>query len=182
MENFCECYHCPIRHPSLMAQSIDMAAYRIAIHDLYHSHTSNGVDADQLGYSLTAGDEARADDYGGWLLWPNICFEVYPGGYMNTFHNIPLTPELTLQNCDWYFPQAEPTQEQEEAAKFVDTVREEDVSIVESVQRGYHRPGLRAGPFHRRRRTDRVERTRGPPLPDAGQDGARRLRNGAARE
>ncbi len=146
MENFCECYHCPIRHSSLMDGCLDMSSYRIETMDIWHHHTTVSPGEAKLAYGVGEAGKARPD-FGAWLLWPNICFEVYPGGYMNTFHNMPVTPELTLQRCDWYFPQSEPTPEQEEAASFVDGVREEDISIVESVQRGYHSRGYDQGRF-----------------------------------
>ena len=146
MENFCECYHCPISHPSLSNACLDMSTYRIETMDLWHHHTTVSPGEEKLGYGVGEAGKARPE-FGAWLLWPNICFEVYPGGYMNTFHNMPLTPELTVQYCDWYFPQSEPTPEQEEAAAFVDGVRVEDISIVESVQRGYHSRGYDQGRF-----------------------------------
>ena len=146
MENFCECYHCPISHPSLMNACLDMSTYRIETKDIWHHHTTVSPGEAKLAYGVGEDGKARPD-FGAWLLWPNICFEVYPGGYMNTFHNMPVTPELTLQQCDLYFPQTEPTPEQEQAASFVDGVREEDISIVESVQRGYHSRGYDQGRF-----------------------------------
>ncbi len=146
MENFCECYHCPISHPSLSNACLDMSTYRIETMDIWHHHTTVSPGEETLGYGVGEAGKARPD-FGAWLLWPNVCFEVYPGGYMNTFHNMPVTPELTVQYCDWYFPQSEPTLEQEEAASFVDGVREEDIPIVESVQRGYHSRGYDQGRF-----------------------------------
>ena len=46
---------------------------------------------------------------------------------------------------EWYFPTEEPTPEQREVIEFVDVVRDEDVPICESVQRGLHSLGYTQG-------------------------------------
>ena len=46
---------------------------------------------------------------------------------------------------EWYFPTEEPTPEQQEVIEFVDVVRDEDVPICESVQRGLHSLGYSQG-------------------------------------
>ena len=49
-------------------------------------------------------DSFVRDEFGSWLLWPNWCLEVYPGGNLTVFHHVPVTPELTVQKVEWYFP------------------------------------------------------------------------------
>ena len=78
-------------------------------------------------------------------VWPNWVLECYPGGYMTVFHHVPTGPEETEQQCEWYFPTAEPTQDQKDVIAFVDVVRQEDVPICESVQRGLHSLGYTQG-------------------------------------
>ena len=86
-------------------------------------------------------------EFGSWLLWPNFVLEVYPGGYLNVFHHLPAGPEKTLQLVEWYFPTAEPTPEQKEVVEFVDVVRDEDIPLCESVQKGLHSLGYSQGRF-----------------------------------
>ncbi len=144
VENYSECYHCPNRHPGLAQGSLDMASYRITVHDKYHSHASRGV-GDNTRYARSPQGDAGEREFGSWLLWPNWAIEVYPGGYLNVFHHLPLAAERTLQLCEWYFPSAEPTAAQREVIDFVNTVRDEDVPLCETVQRGLHSMGYTQG-------------------------------------
>ncbi len=146
MENFSECYHCPNQHPSLSEGSLDMKTYQITVHEKYHSHASRGVGGDtQYARSMDTDGEER--EFGSWMLWPNWCLEVYPGGYLNVFHHLPVAPEKTVQMCEWYFPLSEPTSEQREVINFINIVRDEDIPIVETVQKGLHSIGYNQGRF-----------------------------------
>ena len=146
VENYSECYHCPNRHPGLCEGSLDLDSYRITVHPEYHSHASRGV-GESTAYARESAGEEGEREFGSWLLWPNFALEVYPGGYLNVFHHQALAPEKTLQRIEWYFPTERPTPEQEEVVAFVDVVREEDVPICESVQRGLHSLGYTQGRF-----------------------------------
>jgi choline monooxygenase len=146
VENFSECYHCPGQHKGLVAGGLDLDSYSIAIHDAHHSHTSRGKgDASQY----PAGDHAapRSQEFGGWLIWPNLSLEVYPGGYLNIFHHTPAGPEKTVLVIEWYFADETPAAERQEVVDFMHTVRIEDIPICESVQRGLHSMGYSQGRF-----------------------------------
>lgn len=146
VENYSECYHCPNQHPGLANGLLDMDSYQITVHERFHSHASRGV-GEKTAYarSTSSGDNER--DFGSWLLWPNFCLEVYPGGYMNVFHHLPNGPEHTVQICEWYFPSDTPTKEQQDVINFVDEVRNEDIPLCETVQKGLHSDGYRQGRF-----------------------------------
>ncbi len=146
VENYSECYHCPNQHPGLATGSLDMASYQITIHEKFHSHSSLDV-GDNTAYARedVVADGERA--FGSWLIWPNFVLEVYPGGYMNVFHHLPEGPEKTVQICEWYFPSETPTPEQQEAIEFVDAVRDEDIPLCETVQKGLHSQGYDQGRF-----------------------------------
>ena len=144
VENYSECYHCPNRHPALMQGSLDLDSYRITVHPEYHSHSSRGV-GESTVYARSMDTDGEEREFGSWLLWPNFALEVYPGGYLNVFHHQPTAPERTVQRVEWYFPTEEPTPEQREVIEFVDAVRNEDVPICESVQRGLHSLGYTQG-------------------------------------
>lgn len=66
---------------------------------------------------------------------------------MTVFHNLPAGPEKTKQRIEWYLPDNEPTADEQELIEFVDVVRREDFSLVESVQRGLHSKGYDRGRF-----------------------------------
>jgi len=146
IENYAECYHCPVSHPGLATAALDMNSYFIAVHDAYHVHSSGNCGESQ-GYQLATGSGPRDGDFSSWFIWPNTVFEYYPGGKLTLFHNKPLGPERTLQTIEWYLPQDTPTPLEQEIIDFVDEVRIEDIPIVESVQRGLHNRGYRGGRF-----------------------------------
>ena len=144
VENYSECYHCPNQHPSLSQGSLDMESYQITVHPEYHSHASRGV-GDATAYARSMDSDGAEREFGSWLLWPNFALEVYPGGYLNVFHHLPVGPEKTVQLVEWYFPTEQPTPEQQDVIEFVDVVRNEDIPICENVQRGLHSLGYAQG-------------------------------------
>lgn len=144
VENYSECYHCPNRHPSLVGGALDIRSYRIHTLPGYHRHITTDV-GDAQGYRIERGKDGASEEFGSWLLWPNMVFEVYPGGNLTTFHHVPDGPERTLQQTEWFFPSAKPTPAQQEVVDFVHVVREEDIPICESVQRGLHSLGYERG-------------------------------------
>jgi choline monooxygenase len=145
MENYSECYHCPNQHKSFVASGVDIGTYRIAVHPHHHSHSSRDK-GDAQGYG-TRSATAKSDDFGSWMLWPNWCIEVYPGGNLTIFHHVPVGPERTVQNIEWYFAGTEVTPAEQEVIDFVHVVRLEDIPLCESVQKGLHSLGYRQGRF-----------------------------------
>jgi len=146
VENFSECFHCPISHRSLVEGALDYESYRVTVHDHHHSHRSRDKGPNQ-GYGTRTAGAAKANEFGSWLLWPNWCIEVYPGGNLTVFHHVPLGPERTMQKVEWYFPNDPPTAAEQEVIDFVHGVRLEDIPLCESVQSGLHSLGYRGGRF-----------------------------------
>jgi choline monooxygenase len=56
-------------------------------------------------------------------------------------------PERTIQETEWYFPNETSSQNEREVMAFVNVLREEDILICESVQRGLHSLGHQQGRF-----------------------------------
>ena len=83
VENYCECYHCPNQHPSLVDAALDISRYKINIHHNYHRHVTTDV-GDAQGYAMADSGQGE-ENFGSWLLWPNMVFEVYPGGNLTRF-------------------------------------------------------------------------------------------------
>jgi carnitine monooxygenase subunit len=146
VENYSECFHCPISHRSLVEGALDYPSYRITVHPHHHSHRSRDK-GDARGYASRTETAANTREFGSWLLWPNWCLEVYPGGNLTVFHHVPLGPEQTVQRVEWYFPQARLSPADQEVIDFVHGVRLEDIPICESVQAGLHSLGYRQGRF-----------------------------------
>ena len=129
-----------------MENALEYSTYRITTHEHHHSHRSRGK-GEAMGYATTTNSALRPDEFGSWLLWPNWCLEVYPGGNLTVFHHVPLGPEETVQKVEWYFPNDPPSKEEQEVIEFVHTVRLEDIPICESVQKGLHSLGYERGRF-----------------------------------
>ena len=146
IENYSECYHCPVSHPTLAENALDMTDYRISVMGLVHHHNS-GNRGDMQGYDYDPGSAPRAGEFGGWYLYPGVCFEFYPGGKLTVFQNSPSGPETTTQNIEWYLAADTPTTEEQSVIDFIDVVRREDFPLVESVQRGLHSHGYGQGRF-----------------------------------
>jgi choline monooxygenase len=146
VENYSECLHCPNRHRGLVEAALDYPTYRITVHRHHHSHRSRDK-GDAQGYGSKTTVAANTKEFGSWLLWPNWCLEVYPGGNLTVFHHVPTGPERTVQKIEWYFPTEQPTQADREVIDFVHAVRLEDIPICESVQAGLHSLGYRQGRF-----------------------------------
>jgi choline monooxygenase len=129
VENYLECYHCPVAHPAF----------------------SRLVDVDPDSYVL-AGDgpvwsqHGRAREGEGGcefhLVWPALKLNVYPG-----FANLsigpvwPESPERTVGFLDYFFGVDVDDAAARELIAFDDQVGREDTALVESVQRGV-RTGL----------------------------------------
>jgi phenylpropionate dioxygenase-like ring-hydroxylating dioxygenase large terminal subunit len=146
VENYSECFHCPISHRSLVEGALEYGSYRITVHEHHHSHRSRDKGKAQ-GYQAKTETAAKTDEFGSWLLWPNWCLEVYPGGNLTVFHHIPVSPERTVQKVEWYFPPHPLTEAERSVIDFVHGVRLEDIPICESVQSGLHSLGYRRGRF-----------------------------------
>ncbi|WP_264381816.1 aromatic ring-hydroxylating dioxygenase subunit alpha [Pseudomonas sp. MM227] len=143
VENYSECYHCPGCHPSLSHQTLDLSSYRIDIHPGFHAHLSNDQGARQ-GYA-TNPDAPRSGEFGAWYVWPNLCIEVYPGGYMNLLHHVPTGAQRCEQRVQWFTQSPHPDPLEQAVINFVAVVREEDLPLCESVQKGLHSYGYSGG-------------------------------------
>jgi phenylpropionate dioxygenase-like ring-hydroxylating dioxygenase large terminal subunit len=148
VENYSECYHCGVAHPSFTKGVIDPKSYDIRPQGQCLRHTTTAVDAKAMSYEIDADESAHAGDYSSWFLWPTFSFQVYPGGLLNTYHWRPRAVDRTDVVRGWYAPDGERDEtvlkmaEQDRA-----TTLAEDVRLVESVQRGLMSRGYRAGPL-----------------------------------
>ena len=146
VENYSECYHCPNQHPTLSSGALDLNQYRIKVNAGYHRHITTDL-GEKQGYKMAETDDAAYHEFGSWFVWPNMVFEVYPGGNLTVFHHVPAGPEQTVQETEWYFPTELPTAAEQEVIDFVNAVREEDIPLCESVQKGLHSQGYTQGRF-----------------------------------
>ena len=143
VDNFLECYHCPVAHKDFCTL-VDMETYRVETHGIWSSHMA---EAGKEANSAYAVEDATVRDHAVWWLWPNTCLMRYPGrGNFIVMHIIPAGVERTLETYDFFFETAEPNEAEREAIRYIDEVlQEEDIRLVESVQRGMRTPAFTQG-------------------------------------
>jgi phenylpropionate dioxygenase-like ring-hydroxylating dioxygenase large terminal subunit len=142
VENFLECYHCQVAHPSF-SDVIDVSSngYRLDATDTYGSHYARLRQNERNHHYDTSGDVEGQFH----LIWPNIKVNVMPGRpNLSIGPLVPEGPERTNGFLDYFFAEdVDPTW----VADFLaldDQVGVEDRVLVESVQ-----SGMRSGAFER---------------------------------
>jgi choline monooxygenase len=129
VENFLECYHCPVAHPGF-SKVVDVAP------DRYELAAAARVWS-QFGRAREG--NGRCEFH---LVWPGLKINLYPG-----FANLsigpvwPQSPERTVGFLDYFFGADVSPETARELIEFDNQVGREDTALVESVQRGV-RSGL----------------------------------------
>ena len=142
VENFSECYHCPVVHRYLVANSYSAEDYRITFDGPIIRHISKGHrDASEHGEHLLI-----------WYVWPNLAIEIVPIHHaVSIRHFRPVSLERADYVYRWYTdPGLAPARRQEVvdyARTHHETTGREDDRLVEQVQRGLRSRGYRTGPL-----------------------------------
>ncbi|MFC1681059.1 aromatic ring-hydroxylating dioxygenase subunit alpha [Pseudomonadota bacterium] len=149
VENYNECYHCPMNHPTFARGVIDPATYNIEPHGYSLRHTTVAANLDRMTYDIDPDADEHATDYSSWYLWPTTSFQVYPGNVLNTYHWTPLGVDKVRVTRGWYTVAGAWSDTIDRLAdQDRDTTVAEDISLVESVQRGLGSLGYRTpGPL-----------------------------------
>ncbi len=142
VENFLECYHCAVAHPSF-SKAIDVSpgAYELVEHPTFSS---------QYGPPKNGGGgvyDASGDVGGGQfhLLFPGTTINVMPGrGNISIGPVVPTGPERTYRFLDYFFLPGTDEQWITDYLELDNQVGAEDKVLVERVQAGM-RSGLIAG-------------------------------------
>ena len=139
MENFLECYHCPTAHPGF-SKVIDVNpdSYLLQVHPTFSSQIGP-VRASVLAGNGKAPYEARGDvaqsQYH--FLFPSTTLNIAPGiPNISLERYLPDGVRRTLEVTDYYFGVDASAEEIEELMAWDNQVAEEDISLVQSVQRG----------------------------------------------
>ena len=143
VDNFLECYHCHIAHKAFVSL-VDMSTYRVTTHGIYSSHMAKAGTSENAAYDVS---DAKVREHAVWWLWPNTCLMRYPGrGNFMVLRIIPMGVDRTLETLDFYLETPEPNEAEVESIRFMDEVLQvEDISLVESVQRGMSTPAFEQG-------------------------------------
>jgi Rieske 2Fe-2S family protein len=149
VENYHECYHCPLIHPELCAVSPPNSGNNWhepgnwvgGSMDLRDHAVTMSRDGHSDGVMLPGADR-RSVRYLG--LFPNLLLSLHPD-YVMTHRLCPITPALTRVECEWLFHPS--TVDTDYAVGFWDLTNKQDWAACESVQRGVSSPHYRPGPL-----------------------------------
>ena len=148
VENYNECYHCRINHPTFAKGVVDPNSYNVLAQGHCLRHTTRAANLERMTYHVDPGSNAHATDYSSWFLWPAFSFQVYPGNLLNSYLWRPRGADRTTAYRGWYSVGGAPSETVSRlAAQDRDTTAAEDVRLVESVQRGLASRGYRPGPL-----------------------------------
>jgi len=159
IENYQECFHCPVIHPQLCVVSPPESGDNFTLPGLWVGGTMDLADgAETMSMDGASGGEPLAGLserqrrevlYVG--VFPNFLISAHPD-YVMTHLVEPLGPEESRITCEWLFPPEvvgragfDPAY----AVDFWDLTNRQDWEACEAVQRGLRSRGYRPGPFAR---------------------------------
>ena len=148
VENYSECYHCQLNHPTFANGIVNAKTYDIQPQGYCLRHTTECQNLDKMSYPIDLDANAYAGHYSSWYLWPLMSFQVYPGNVLNTYHWRAIDYEHVVVWRGWYsIDGSDSTMLHELAVQDRQTTVEEDIHLVESVQRGLNSRGYVPGPL-----------------------------------
>ena len=148
VENYNECYHCRVNHPTFASGVVDADSYDVIAEGRMLRHVTSSVGVASMSYAIEPNAHPRALDYRSWFLWPAFSFQVYPGNVLNTYHWRAIDYRTTEVTRQWFSVGGERSDALRRLAEQdADTTLAEDVRLVESVQRGLESGGYRPAPL-----------------------------------
>jgi choline monooxygenase len=139
VENYLECYHCPTAHPGF-SKLIDVSldSYLLSVHETFSSQIGPvrpSVLAGNGKAAYTPSGPVMQSQYH--FLFPATTVNIAPGmPNLSIERWVPDGPGRTIEVTDYFFAPDADSGEIEELMAWDTQVAEEDVSLVESVQRG----------------------------------------------
>ena len=141
VDNYLECYHCPVAHPGF-SNLIDVNQYAVAEYEYFSTQggpVKNAASGKEGLYKIGAGVEEGFYAF----LWPNFTLNIYPGpGNVSLNLFVPMDVNRTIAIYEYCFVDEVSAADERDFVQFIDQVQDEDVVLCESVQRG-----LRSGYF-----------------------------------
>ncbi|MGH2479446.1 MAG: aromatic ring-hydroxylating oxygenase subunit alpha [Ktedonobacteraceae bacterium] len=135
VDNYLECYHCPVAHPGF-SSLIDVNNYTVTEYAYFSTQSGSKKEAGKTGKKELYNTTGEVKDGFYAYLWPNFTLNVYPGpGNLSLNLFLPIETNKTLAIFDYCFVDAVTTEDGENFARFIDQVQEEDTVLCESVQR-----------------------------------------------
>ena len=147
VENYSECYHCSLNHPTFATGVVRPETYDIQPQGYCLRHTTECQNLEQMTYDIRSGKQ-HWDEYSSWFLWPMFSFQVYPGNVLNTYHWRAVDADHVVVWRGWYTVDGVDDEAVRKLAmQDRQTTVAEDIGLVESVQRGLKSRGYRPGPL-----------------------------------
>ena len=149
VENYSECYHCPMNHPTFAKGVVKPETYDIQPMENGYvlRHTTECQNLEDMTYPIDM-SVRHAGEYRSWFLWPMFSFQCYPGNVLNTYHWRAASHDACTVSRGWYTPDGVDSEViRKLALQDRATTVEEDIRLVESVQRGLSSRGYRPGPL-----------------------------------
>lgn len=148
IENYSECYHCSLNHPTFSTGVVKPETYDIQPQGYCLRHTTECQNLDSMSYPIDPDSNTYAGAYSSWFLWPCFAFQVYPGNVLNTYHWRASDVDRVTVWRGWYTPNGEESAVIRELARQDrETTVQEDIGLVESVFRGLQSRGYKPGPL-----------------------------------
>jgi Rieske 2Fe-2S family protein len=160
VQNYSECYHCPLVHPALVKLSPPTSGendlYRgpflggyMEIVDASESLTMSGRSCGAMVGDLPDEDLKRVYYYS---LFPNMLLSLHPDYVM--YHTIwPKSPGATLVTCEWLFHPdtlTNPEFKPDDGVEFWDLTNRQDWHVCELSYAGVQSKSYTPGPYSRR--------------------------------
>ncbi len=147
VENYSECYHCSLNHPTFSTGVIKPETYDIQPQGYCLRHTTECQSLENMSYEIDP-SKPHSQEYSSWFLWPMFSFQVYPGNVLNTYHWRAVGPDHVVVWRGWYTIGGWDSEViRRLAVQDRATTVEEDIHLVESVQRGLKSRGYVPGPL-----------------------------------
>jgi len=140
IENYLECYHCPVAHPSFSKlYDVDPDAYILRSYPTFSSQfgpvRESALSGNGRGVPYVPRGEVKQAQYH--LLWPNTTINIEAGRANLSIDSwIPAGPQHTAGRSDYFFAEDVPEETVHEMVAFGQQVAAEDKALVEAVQRG----------------------------------------------
>ena len=144
IENFLECYHCAPAH-SLFGSVFEVSSQRAILNEHYVFHYAEPKPIDKAGYVYDP--EAYPKRLATWTIFPNTMIYLFPG--KPTIGVMVASPHPTDPNQSVFWAKAYATDAESAMAPdlfhIMDVTMNEDIEIIESVQRGMRSKGFERG-------------------------------------
>jgi choline monooxygenase len=145
VENFLECYHCPVAHKSFSRLiDVDPDAYRLTTARWSSSQYGPVQESNGRGLPYDPVGEVRASQFH--YVWPNWTLNTFPGpAHVRVLVFQPLDADRTASFVDGFWATDAPDEIIQEITDFGAIVGQEDRDLVESVHRGLRSGAIEQG-------------------------------------